>query len=59
MSQRRIAVVTTASAGVAFLLALGLTLVARGAAMLILLVFTAMTGLSATFSWAMRLRQQK
>lgn len=59
MSQRRIAVVTTASAGVAFLLALGLTLVAAGGPMLILLGFTAVTALSATFSWAMRLRQQK
>ncbi len=57
MSQRRIAVVTTASAGVAFLLALGLTLVARGAAMLILLGFTAVIALSATFYWSMKFRQ--
>lgn len=57
MSQRRIAVVTTASAGVAFLLALGLTLVARGGPLIIFLVFTAMTGLSATFYWSMKFRQ--
>ncbi|MFI8598276.1 hypothetical protein ACIGDM_13295 [Rothia koreensis] len=55
---QRTAIFATVSAWVAVLLALGLTLLAKGGPMLILLAFTAVIALSVTFYWSMRIRQQ-